>query len=634
MRSASAQLVKETRQLAWPWTILTLAGLLVLARPWMPALQVSSGPLHHLGDWVMAIGTFVGTLLLAVLPLGAEFQFRTLALRFAQPIDRRDLWRQKFVITLAAVVPPAVIYCFALRQNFGWPFCIMAASWIVVSTASAIPFTLIARSTIGGMVLTQLGAAGVTFGWTYYEKHGQLPTAWLVAMVIVLAAYAVFMVFLGRRMFLRFQAVDGMQAGEAFVPGARLLPHAVAEWFRCRPRQPLANLIRREFHLLRPLWLLAAMNLLAWALLVAFHLLPNQAGEKHLIPFALTACLGIVIAVLAGTLSLGEDKTWGTHDWHLTLPVSVSAQWGVKLLFALATSVVTAALLPMAVVIVADALAATPSHFLNSHVAVGWMLEAAGITLAAFWCACVVRGTVQATLWIFPLYFGIALAGGAPWMVADSTHAVQRLIAAIVRRLDPVVAWRAAMPIFNFLDHDYALAFIAVPLLGVALIQSHRLFRAQLAANRLRVVRCAIPLLLVAFLCSTIGVICTGLAYESWHQQSTIIPEVSAALSAAHAADPHPRMLSGEELANFAKLSDVTRHWLRDANVIVTAAPERIGNGSGRHLWGSMKFIVPRDKGPRVPYSALVRTERGTRCSLMLQIQKEGDIAYLTAFCE
>src|SRR4051812_38299437 len=156
MRSSSAQIAKEARQLAWPWTILMLGGMLVLARPWLPDLSIGPAP-WRVAEWILPIGAFFGSTLLAALPLGSEFQFRTLAMRFAQPIERRDLWRQKFLVTAVAVAPPAVIYCLAIGLRFGWPFSVMAASWIVVTVAGIIPAILIARSTLGGMVLTQFG---------------------------------------------------------------------------------------------------------------------------------------------------------------------------------------------------------------------------------------------------------------------------------------------------------------------------------------------------------------------------------------------------------------------------------------------------------------------------------------------
>src|ERR1051326_1612243 len=218
------------------------------------------------------------------LPLGSEFQYRTLAMHFAQPVDREKLWRQKFLITIAAVAPLSIIYCIAIGMHSGWPLSLMDVSWIVVTTAGAIPFTLIARTTVGGMVLNVAGGTAVTFSWSHYERYGQIPLAWMWTLGIALIAYSFGMIWLGHRMFLRFQAVDGMQAGEGFVPGARLIPQAVSEWFRCRPRQPYLNLVRREFHLMRSLWPLIVLNLIAWIFLVVFRQLPGNREESEKYP--------------------------------------------------------------------------------------------------------------------------------------------------------------------------------------------------------------------------------------------------------------------------------------------------------------------------------------------------------------
>ncbi len=35
----------------------------------------------------------------------------------------------------------------------------------------------------------------------------------------------------------------------------------------------------------------------------------------------------------------------------------------------------------------------------------------------------------------------------------------------------------------------------------------------------------------------------------------------------------------------------------------------------------------------RVPYTATIRTAGGTQCSFMYQVQKEGNVGYLTTVC-
>jgi len=39
----------------------------------------------------------------------------------------------------------------------------------------------------------------------------------------------------------------------------------LAAWFRCRPTGAVLNLIRKEFRLLRPVWLISLLAALGWA---------------------------------------------------------------------------------------------------------------------------------------------------------------------------------------------------------------------------------------------------------------------------------------------------------------------------------------------------------------------------------
>jgi hypothetical protein len=635
MRTNSAQLAKEARQLAWPWALFMLAGSAVLAHRLLG--PVRTGPWASLTEWVLPIGTFFGASLLAALPLGSEFQYRTLALRLAQPLERRSLWRQKFAVTVAAVAPLAALYSVAAGMRFGRPFAVMCATWIIVTLAGAIPATLLARSIIGGMVLNTFGSSAVSFGWMYYEKHGQIPPGWLWAMGMVLGIYSGVMIWLGRRMLLRFQAVDGMQADESFVPGARLVPRAVAEWFRCRPTQPLRNLLRREFRLVRTLWPLTLLNLAAWTLLVVLRRLPTDRPESLQMPFALTVILGVLIAVLAGTLSLGEEKTWGTHEWHMTLPVSASTQWAVKLVFALITSLVCTALVPMAVLVLGGWLGRPTAQFLTTHVALGWTAEAAGLTLVAFWCACVVKGTVQATIWVFPLCFGVALGGSfAGWLVDRLQGPLQKLAESIVSRLDVMTIHWAMVRAFTLMNFETVAALVLAPLVGVGLIQSRRFFRAQMAAHRLRVVRCALPPVLVAFLWIFLAQLLMGVLVESWQEKATILRDTDAVIAAVQADSRfdtrRPLRLSPADLAGASRLSGVTQRWLRTASVTVVPAPKMTA-GPGPYFSGQSVFVIHNVKD-RQPYAAVVRTAGGGRCSLMFQVHEAGRYGFLSAICD
>ena len=100
----------------------------------------------------------------------------------------------------------------------------------------------------------------------------------------------------------------------------------------------------------------------------------------------------LMIAILAGSLSLGEERTSGTHLWHLTLPVSARRQWFIKLCMALFAGFVGAGLVPL---LIAGRLLGSSHILADVHVGRDLLVGAVLLTFAAFWCACAVKGTVR-----------------------------------------------------------------------------------------------------------------------------------------------------------------------------------------------------------------------------------------------
>jgi len=113
----------------------------------------------------------------------------------------------------------------------------------------------------------------------------------------------------------------------------------------------------------------------------------------------------LIIAILAGSLPLGEEKTSGTLLWHLTLPVSARRQWFIKLCMALFAGFIGACLVPL--------FANRFLHLWGGRELFSWLIVLLLLTFAAFWCACAVKGTVPAVLWALPvmiaLYFAMEL---------------------------------------------------------------------------------------------------------------------------------------------------------------------------------------------------------------------------------
>src|SRR6516162_3246772 len=157
MNAKTTRILKEARSLFWPWCAVTIVGALRLVDQ-SHSVLLGDGPLglvHHVIEPLSFLGFFLGIPLLATLSLGNEFQHRTLPLLLSQPIDRREIWVEKTSVTIIATVSATLVFCVswrtALQQNPA--FWMEAGAWIIAMIASATLWTLVARSTLGGMVL-------------------------------------------------------------------------------------------------------------------------------------------------------------------------------------------------------------------------------------------------------------------------------------------------------------------------------------------------------------------------------------------------------------------------------------------------------------------------------------------------
>ena len=353
MNAKTTRILKEARPLFWPWCAVSLAGLLPLLQP-----RLVAGGTNWI-EVVHGLGLIVGIPLLVVLSFGNEFQHRTLSLLLTQPVERMEIWREKLSVTAVAVLSAVLVYYLGWRAEFqqipGASLFFVACA--LAAIASAPLWTLFARSTLGGMTLSYLFpyfAFAAWGGWTDWQFKS-IPG--IVSYVVL--GYAAVMLWLGRRALARFQVTGGMAGDDLLMAGAGMMPAAFAGWFRCRPSGAVLNLVRKELRLLRPIWLLTLLALLGWACVGLLGPVPEPArGQSGALQIAavLLSSLSLLIAVLAGSLSLGEERTSGTHTWHMTLPVSARRQWAVKLSLALLTGAVCGVLLP--------ALVATAGRFL------------------------------------------------------------------------------------------------------------------------------------------------------------------------------------------------------------------------------------------------------------------------------
>src|SRR5215813_3357276 len=582
MTALPIQLRKEVRQIFWPWLLLILGGLLSLVH--ISPTQDLWSPVSYLLEWLPAIGCFLGIPVLATLPIGSEFQHGTLASLLAQPVDRNQLWMQKTAVSLIPMIPVALLFLVSGRFDPAFmPDFWMAITWMIATAAGAMVGALIAKSTMGGYALSS-GIYWILFySWSYLAERqrlvngGALSNFFLLASALALLFYSVCMILLGRRLFIRFQPVEGTLADDALSPLARLLPRVKANWLRPHPRRLILNLIFKEIWLLKIVWFLSLLSLASWIFLAVFRFAPGRSEVINFytsdIPVLLAVLLCFLITVLAGSISLGEEKTIGTQAWHLTLPLSASLQWLIKLLVALAVCFICALGVVFIVMLVRAWLSGAPHFYFDRTPLWFWIFYAVLSTLLAFWCTCHVKGTVRAVLCFFPLVFlmGLAMASGSNM----GFHAVQNSKTTLdwfLSRFDPFADDRIFTIVLSPADGIAPFLVLGIaPLIIVALIQSLRAFVSPYDERKLPIARSAIPLLAILFLSTTLLSAIDRLASELRKEQMDFARETHPAIEAFLGSgnpDIAVQRFNLSDLAKVSPFSERTKYWLKDATIV------------------------------------------------------------------
>ena len=564
----SARLIrikKEARALFSPWCATVIAGALpfVVHYPFAQDLNVLS--------------FFLGIPLLATLSLGMEFQHRTLSLWLAQPATRMQLWGEKVGVMCAAVISAALVagtgMFLLVFPELNLIFKVAAAAYVLITIASAIFWTLAVRSTIGGFIVMSC------ILWVFYlfvalthagegVKAVVSPTATIAAISSFSICFAGLMFWLGARKLAQYQVTGGSGGEDLMMAGPTVVPEAVAEWFRCRPRGAFVNLIRKEFRLLRPLWLIEIPVVLYWAFLAVFRLLPSP---PVLIPetprqWALMGPPGAVfvgLAGLAGMLSLGEERRSGTQAWHMTLPISAGRQWLIKLVTAVLSGLACSVLLPVLTLVAVGSVYGSPFMFVYRRGSPDWLILYPILIFACFWCACAANGTERAAAWIAPATAAVFFAS------SSGTWLGQELARTTGTMKDFVVSWFHMSPLALANVTESAregVLWLFVPTLLFALIQSYRLFRTQPQESVQWILRCVLPVVAVTMLFSFSA--SAGFLSSRWEP----FDETRQGIDRLQSGEAKLE-LTGEDLAKGAPLTAPTRRWLQGSTI--TVAPDR-----------------------------------------------------------
>ena len=356
----NVQTIKEIRSLGPFW----IAAFLL---PVVPLFWLAAAP-HAAAVWSI-IGYVLGCVLLACASFSTEWNYQTMDLLLAQPVSRRQIWRNKMSMLRLALLTLLPVSAFALMNSGGALGTlgegIFAFFWILFPIAwalSAGPFmSLIMGNGIAAVVST-LGA----------------PLMWIVTVLLLMPKdvgagasepNAVFCIFglplllmaiaihrMGKNQFLNLQTCGFPSAAirmPAWVPwigrsgaAATAQPHTQGSaWGR---------ILAKEFRLHDVSYIIAGFMILAVGLLLAYQPIYTRTVSEprddqlilNLIMVVVFIC-GLIIPFTVGAGIVAEERQMGVLDWHLTLPPSHRKQWLIKTAVAYAHCIVLGLVLPV-----------------------------------------------------------------------------------------------------------------------------------------------------------------------------------------------------------------------------------------------------------------------------------------------
>jgi|ERR1051326_990027 ABC-type transport system involved in multi-copper enzyme maturation permease subunit len=411
------RLTKEFRALLLPWCVAAVTGIVLHSIRLSIALGfIGEGDFLSFVQVVIGFAFFGALLAVTAMPWSSELQQGTLPLLFSQPIARSGIWRDKFIAALLAVASALLLeglfhyFTRSLGSSLSGvvlprEFEQMVCAWLIPTLCSVTYWTLLARSTVGGMAFT-VSAQFFVLGLLIcaVERIGVSETAQIAIMIAAGVIYSTFFLWLSWRKFSRLEirqvSPDSLGSAKSLAGlGLRV------SWLRCRPTSGLLNLIRKEIHLQKSLFMLAAVLGAVWFFMGAW--LVFMPSEKTFPAGVLVLSIVLYVplmALLGGTVSLGEEKNLGLTAWHLTFPISVRRQWAVKLAVALATWFALGVILPYVLTRIGAAMsgrgALAPHTFddMEFETWFGIALFAGGVFALSFWAMTLFSNTVRAVI--------------------------------------------------------------------------------------------------------------------------------------------------------------------------------------------------------------------------------------------
>ena len=400
----NARLIKETRDLL-PMFAGTLPLIIVPTLIWPPS-----------GFGYFALG--VACVVMSGSSFGNEFQHRTLSLLLSQPIPRSVLWRDKMLVLGAGMLSSlaALLGCLAVSSPMGGGVEWLTLALIPLCAFCGGPFwTLSLRQSIAGMVSAVGAPCGIVgvYALVVMQLGGNEPATLTPAVLSLLFIYCAVIYWLGYAKFKQLEAVDSPSRDLSLPAGLEAFFVAPLTRISSRFRGPFAALLKKEFRLQQVSFLLVGVFILI--AVAGFCLVKRHPEVSAGIVGGDIVTYVLVLPLIAGAISVAEEKGLGMAEWHLTLPPSALKQWSAKMLAALSTSLVLGLLLPTILFIAGAALLGQLGDRTSlppAFAILSWVLGQLLVTSVAIYAASFSKNTLRAILVAF-----VILAAGVSAMV-------------------------------------------------------------------------------------------------------------------------------------------------------------------------------------------------------------------------
>lgn len=417
--------------------------------------------------------------IIAATGFGNEFSYGTISQLLAQPVDRRRIWFEKMLVLAIALATlllgGLLLFGQSIRGEVLWtvlfiPICVFCATPF---------FTLAARSTIGGVILSiatpiliYLGAGALILGLIRIGAVTALPGSdqpfnerrlhfWLITYFgVALPLYCAIFYYLGSRRFRRLEVADLFERQiRISLPGTfKPLVNRV-----CSTRHFLSALIGKELHLQNSaLGLLVVFTVLQFAALLFINLARPEDPESYfIVPLFIYAAL---MPLVIGASAIAEEQRLGTRAWHLTIPVSPIAQWFIKLSVVIVATTLLSLAVPLFWLMIGHYIVSAKLELPNAvGLFVFWSLIL-GITSVTFYASSFSRDTLRALL------VGGALCIGLTFSTIMVSELIERMGWTSGQLFRPVANLLSAPTVSLFQSNTVQTAILAIPLVCAVIL--------------------------------------------------------------------------------------------------------------------------------------------------------------------